>query len=118
MLCMDQGTNVVDLTLERGVGFYLFFYLFTRVNDGRVIASTQLFADGWIRNTEFFAQHIHDYLARLHHLLLTGLFVDAFLRNLVVLRDAAYDLIDRDSPIRLYVVFDECADVCLRHRLP
>src|SRR3989338_4436173 len=88
------------------------------MNDGRVVAPAELLAYRRVRDAEFLAQDIHNDLPRLYDLLLPRLFVDAFFGDLIVLRDAAHDLVDRDPLVGPYVVLDEGAHVRLRHPLP
>src|SRR3989344_2464091 len=83
-----------------------------------VVASAELFADRGVRNTEFLPQDIHNDLPRLHNLLLPRLFVNTLFGDLVVLRDAAHDLIDRDPLMGPHVVLDERAYIRLGHTLP
>ena len=70
---MYERTDMFDLGLERIVIFDLLFDLLTRVNDRRMVATTELLPDRRVGDVEFLTQNIHDDLPRLHHLLLACL---------------------------------------------
>src|SRR3989344_1541165 len=83
------------------------------MDDGGVVATAKLLSYRRVRNTEFLAQHVHDYLPRLHDLFLTGLLVDALFRHLVVAGDSAHDFVDGDALVGSHIVLDERAHVGL-----
>src|SRR5574337_438283 len=72
-LCVDECPDVVELLFERRICLYLLLDLLTRMDNGGVVAPPELFPYRGVGNTEFFTEHVHDYLARLHDLLLAGL---------------------------------------------
>src|SRR6202142_3794311 len=87
------------------------------MDDRRVVAAAELLPDRGVGDVKFYAQHIHNDLPGFYDFFLTRFFVDAFLGDLVVARDAAHDFINGDAAARLHVVLDKRAHIGVRRRL-
>ena len=81
------------------------------MDDGRVVASAELFPDGRIGDREFLTQDIHDDLPWLNHFLFPRFLVDAFLGDFIVLGDTAHHFFHRNAFIGAHIVLNERPDI-------